>query len=131
MRNEKGLTIAECLISMMLLAILLAAGMAFYFNAEQGFRWSVHKRIAVEMASAELESIKNSGYASLPEPAPAGNLWRGGVAVAVGNLSGQKDIYVYDIDADGGGTDYKQVRIVVSWHDPASRSVSLDTYIAP
>jgi prepilin-type N-terminal cleavage/methylation domain-containing protein len=62
--NKKGLTIIECLLSIIILAIMLTAGMAFYFNAQASMRWSIHKRIAIEMASAEMESIKNSSYAS-------------------------------------------------------------------
>jgi prepilin-type N-terminal cleavage/methylation domain-containing protein len=134
MHSKKGLTIIECLLSIIILAIMLTAGMAFYFNAQAAMRWSEHKRIALEMAGAELENIKNNGYSSLPNPAPAGNLWQGPLAIAVGNLSGQKYIYVFDIDVNADNiTDYKQVRVVVSWQDAGksiSQSASLNTYIA-
>jgi prepilin-type N-terminal cleavage/methylation domain-containing protein len=134
MFNKKGLTLVECLLSIIVLAIMLSAGMAFYFNAQADMRWSINKRIALEMAGSELENIKNNGYAVLPHPAPLGNLWQGPLVVAVGNLSGQKYIYVYDIDANADNIiDYKQVRIVVSWQDAgksAPQSVILNTYIA-
>ena len=135
MQQKKALTIIECLLSIIILAVMFAAGMAFYFNAHASMRWSVHKRIALEMAGAELENIKNNGYAALPNPAPAGNLWQGPLAVAIDNISGQKNIYVYDIDANGdGATDYKQVRVVINWQDAGKKSTQstrLDTYIAP
>ena len=119
---KKGLTLVECLISLLVLAILLTAGMAFYFNAQASMRWSIHKRIALEMASAEMESIKNSGYASIPL-----GVWPQS-DVSIGNLTGKRDVDVSDM----GG--YKQVRVVVSWQDAVKstpQSVSLDTYIAP
>jgi len=135
MRAKKGLTIVECLLSIIILAIMLTAGLAFYFNAQASMRWAISKRIAVEMASAQLESIRNDGYANLPNPAPSGNLWQGPLAIALGRLTGQKEIYVFDIDENADHlTDYKQVRVIVSWQDPGRTglsTVSLDTYIAP
>ena len=116
MYKKKGLTIIECLISIIILAIMLTAGMAFYFNAQASMRGAIHKRIAVEMASAEIESIKNMDYASIT---------LGGwpqTDVSIGDLTGKKDVVV----SNTGG--YKQVQVVVSWQD---KSVSLDTYIAP
>ncbi|HTY44616.1 MAG TPA: prepilin-type N-terminal cleavage/methylation domain-containing protein [Patescibacteria group bacterium] len=124
---SKGLTLIECMISMLVLAILLMAGMAFYFNAQSLARWSVHKRIALEMANAEMENIKNGGYANLPDPAPAG-LWRTS-NVTIGNLTGRTDVYV----SDSAG--YKQVDVEVDWQDPAKgnawKSIRLVTYMAP
>ena len=141
MHCKKGLTIIECLLSIIILAIMLTAGMAFYFNAHAGLRWSVHKRIAIEMASTELESIKNMNYSDIPTQ---GSLlldldgkWiaRSGKvngAVAIGNLtSGYKDVFPY---FDPGVTLYKHVRVEIYWQDAVKSgqsSVSLDTYIAP
>lgn len=131
MHRKKGLTIIECLFSIIILAIMLTAGMALYFYAQAGFRWSVHKRIAIEMASAEMESIKNMLYTDLPNPASTA-LWVDHEPVNIGNLNGcYKNVYVTG-DATTG---YKQVRVEVNWQDPAKsasqQSVSLDTYIAP
>lgn len=116
--RKKGLTIIECLVSIIILAIMLTAGMAFYFNAQASMRGSIHKRIAVEMAGAEIESLKNSAYASIISSISN---------ISIGNLIGQRDVQVSDM----GG--YKKVRVVVSWQDASrstSQSVSLDTYIA-
>ena len=118
MHRKKGLTIIECLLSIIILAIMLTAGMAFYFNAQASMRWAIHKRIAVEMASAELENIKNSNYASILP----------GVSdVSIGNLTGTRQVEVSDMGS------YKQVHVVVSWQDygkSGQSSVSLYTYIA-
>lgn len=137
MRHKKGLTIIECLLSILLLAIMLTAGMAFYFNAQASMRGSIHKRIAVEMASAQLENIKNSGYLNLPDycPEPDGCVIPNR-NVAIGALVGLSNTVVKDVDEPGTpvGTDYKRVTIQISWQDPgksSSSAVSLDTYIAP
>ncbi len=129
--KKKGLTLIECLISLILLAVLLVAGIAFYFYAQETFRWSVHKRIAIEMASAEMESIKNMEYTTLPNP-PSRSKWfqeSGPVNIVTLN-DGQRDVYV----TGDGATGYKEAQVEVSWQDPArgnsQQSVSLDTYIA-
>jgi prepilin-type N-terminal cleavage/methylation domain-containing protein len=135
---KQGLTIIECLLSIIILAIMLTAGMAFYFNAQTSMRWSVHKRIALEMAGAELEKIKNAGYSNLPDPCPgpAGCVITN-PNVAVGALvSLSNTTVVKDVDEPGtpAGTDYKQITTQISWQDAGksvTQSARLDTYIAP
>ena len=134
MRCKKGVTIIECLLSMLVLAIMLTAGMAFYFNAQASMAGAIEKRLAAEAASAQLESIKNGGYINLPDPAPAGNLWQGPAAVAIGGLTGQRTVYLYDIDEDGAGTDYKRVQVNIAWQEPGksvASAVTLDTLMSP
>ena len=139
---RKGFTIIECLISILLLAITLAGGMAFYFYSTGYLAAATHRRIAAELANARLEEIKNAGYANLPEPAPAApGLWDDpdvpGVPpepVTISGLTGQQEVYVRDIDINGGGTDYKQVEVKIIWNEPSragSQEVTLDTFIAP
>ncbi len=131
MHNKKGLTIIECLLSIIILAVMLTAGMAFYFNAQASMRGSIHKRIAVEMASAELEKIKNMSYASLPNTNSSLVIWpEESSTVNIGNLIGQRNVYV----KGDTGIGFKQIRVSVSWQDAGKSSdsiVSLDTYIAP
>lgn len=121
-KSESSFTLIECLVSIIILAVLLTAGMAFYFNAQEALRGAIHKRIAVEMASAEMESIKNTDYANISL-----GTWPQS-DVSIGNLTGKTDVDVSDM----GG--FKQVHVVVSWQDAAksaSQNVSIDTYIAP
>jgi len=122
MQQKKGLTIIECLISIIILAIILTAGMAFYFNAQASMRWSINKRIAVEIAGAELESIKNRDYANITP-----GVWSP-VDMSTDTFNGTKNVEVSDIG------DYKQIHVVVGWQDEVKKgnsSVSLYTYIAP
>lgn len=133
----KGFTIIECLISILLLAIVMAGGMAFYFYSTGYLASATHRRIAAEMANARLEQIKNSGYANLPDPAPG--LWDDpsvpGVPpepVTIGSLPGQQEVYIFDIDENGGGTDYKQAEVKITWTEPSKtgpQEMVLETYI--
>lgn len=116
--------------------------MAFYFYSTGYLAGATHRRIAAETANARLEQIKNSGYANLPDPAPgAPGLWDDpsvpGVPpepVTIGSLPGQQEVYVFDIDQNGGGTDYKQVEVRIAWVEPSktgNQTMTLETYIAP
>jgi len=136
MRNKKGLTIIECLLSIIILAVMLTAGMAFYFNAQAGLRWSVHKRIAVELANSELESIKNIGYNGLTTDCPGVGLCN--------NPNYTKPVQVEDLPLppptqpnqkvyviDNGG--YKEVHVEIAWQEADKSNpstVNLSTYIA-
>jgi len=141
MLSKKGLTLVECLIALLVLTILLTVGMSLYFYSQESLQGAVNKRIAAEMASAELEYLKNSDYDVLDEAIlDPDNKWpaRSGTTngiINIGNLTGHKDVFLYDIDADGNGTtDYKQVHVEVYWRDPAKNAdskISLDTYIVP
>lgn len=131
---KRGFTLVECLISLLLVIIVLVGGAGFYFYASQILRGSTHRRIAAEIADSKTEEIKNAGYSSLPNPAPGG-LWQGPINVTIGGLTGQENIYVYDIDDDEDTiTDYKQVKVKVNWPEPGKstgQEISLDTYLAP
>jgi hypothetical protein len=142
MHYKKALTIVECLVSIVILAVILTAGMAFYFNSQIVMRGAIHKRIAVEMASAELEIIKNMDYTELIPPPPQPTLDPNGLwlersgkingKIDIGDLSNcYKNVY---IDPNIVAADYRHVRVVVYWQEfskNALSSLSLDTYIAP
>jgi prepilin-type N-terminal cleavage/methylation domain-containing protein len=149
-RMYKGLTLIECLISLILLTILLVGGIALYFCAHQFLRWSTNKEIAIGIADSEMEDIKNNGYSCLPEPAPTGGLWTTQdscsnniihtrsisiTSFPSGNLTGQQNVFVDDNDANGdGSTDYKEVRVSITWQpgkNATPETVSLVTDIAP
>jgi prepilin-type N-terminal cleavage/methylation domain-containing protein len=132
---HKGFTLIECVIAILLLTIVLVGGMAFYFYSYGNLQAATHRRMAMQVANAVLEGLKNAGYSNLPNPAPASpGLWRGPTNVAIGGLNGQENIYVFDVDDNGGGTDYKQVRVELIWAEPGrvdNQVLVLDTFIAP
>lgn len=127
---RKGFTIAECLISLLLLTVILVGGMAFYFYSTEYLSFATHRRMVTELANAEAEDIRNDGFASLPDPVPNG-LWlaRSQEAVTIGSLSGTKDVYVFDVP----GVGYKQVEVRISWNEPgktATQEIAINTYIS-
>ena len=129
-KMQKGFTIIECLISILLLAIVMVGGMAFYFNSTGHLTAATHRRIAAELANARLEAIKNNGYAVLP-PQPLGpplGIWLGPTDITIGGLTGQQEVYVFDVE------NYKEVRVRIYWNEANAvglQEVILDTYIAP
>jgi prepilin-type N-terminal cleavage/methylation domain-containing protein len=138
MRNKKGLTIIECLLSIIILAVMLTAGMAFYYSAQASMYGSIHKRIALEMASAELESIKNMPYDSVPDYATLTKWTNESQNITEGILAGLNGNQIVAVESLNG---YKHVQVEIDWKDagksvapgisPDTSSVSLDTYIAP
>lgn len=138
MRFKKtGFTIVECIISLLLLAIIMVGGMAFYTYASQYTMGAVHKKTALEIANTKMEEIRNNGYASLPDPAtlPVNGLWQGPTDISIAKLTGQENIYIYGIDENADSViDYKKVRIEVKWRQAGKTSqqaIKLDTYITP
>jgi len=135
-RSKKGISIIECLISLIILAILLTAGMSFYFLSQGSIRGSIRKKIALSYANSALERVKNEGYALLPNPAP---VWTNHPlyptpSVNIGDVTGGRDISVIDRDYDGGGADYKEVRVTITWIEPgktSSDTITLATFMAP
>jgi prepilin-type N-terminal cleavage/methylation domain-containing protein len=133
--KKPGFTIIECLISLLLLVIIMIGGMAFYTYASQYTRAALHKRAALEIANTRMEAMRNSGYSSLPDPAPVSGLWQGPLNISVANIAGQENIYVYDVDENiDGVTDYKKVSVEIKWQQAGNTSwqtIKLETYIAP
>ena len=130
---RKGFTIIEALISMLLLTITLVGSMAFYFHSQGYFASVNHRRIAAEIASAELEDIKTDGYTAIPAAGAwtvrATKLTQRLSAGAIGGMPGWGEIYVID-NSEG----YKEVQVTIFWNQPGKstvQEVTLDTYIAP
>ena len=139
-RSKKGISIIECLISLIILAILLTAGMSFYFLSQGSIRGSIRKKIALSYANSALERIKNEGYTLLPNPATVWTTYTlyPTTSVNIGNVAGERDISVIDRDDDGNGTaDYKEIRVIVTWREPGKAAIptpdtiTLVTFMAP
>ena len=60
--KSNAFTLIECMISLLLIAIVLAGGIAYYFYSNDYLQAAIRKRIATEIASSKLEEIKNKGY---------------------------------------------------------------------
>ncbi len=132
--NNRGFTLAEVLISLLILVIILAGGMKFYFYASEVIGLVTHKKLATEIANSTLEDLKRSGYSNLPAPGPGTPTALTNTDDPVGilkDLSATKTVTVTDV---GNPIDYKQVDVAVAWTESGkntSRETKLTTYIAP
>ena len=119
-----GFTLIEAAIAILLLVIILTGGMAYFFYANSALQVANHRRIAAEMAQSTMEQIKSANYTTLAA-------WSGVSNVAIGNLSGVKNISVSGDIADGQCF-YKQITVNITWSQPDKSvpgEVVLDTYI--
>jgi len=126
--NTRGFTLIESLISIILLSICLAGGIAFYFNASEIMTLAIHKKIAVEIANQAVEKYKEMGYSDLP---PANGVWTADSAVTFGDFSVQTRRKIADVVNGPPAT--KQVEFEVTWTEAGktqARTINLFTYIA-
>lgn len=126
--NNRGFTIIESLVSIILLSITLAGGIQLYFMADQLAGLTFHKKFATNVINSEMEILRNTPYA---------NIVNNTTSIMVGGLSAQTNTSVVDVDAAGAPNPpfaFKKVDIQVLWNEPgegAARSYTITTYIAP
>ena len=70
--EQKGTTLIEVLVSMIIVAITAMGGIALYFNSAELKSMSVHKKMAIEIASSQMEEFRDMAYTD-----PALNVGRG------------------------------------------------------
>ena len=133
--SPKGMTLAEVLISILILSIALVGGMCFYFNSTNVMTMAMNKKIAMEMATQAMEQIKDAGYSNLPNPA-TGN-WETATSVTFSNGSSsfttQKQRRVTDTEGASPNIN-KKVEIQVCWPtcgNATSKTINVATYMAP
>ena len=152
-KNKKAFTLIECLISILILAILLAGGMSFYFNSNSFMSLAMHKKIALELATEKMEDCKRVDCltsATCANSLESKDNWPGpGESISVGGLNATRWVDVCD-PADPNAklfsnpsfpcfnnaeTGYKVAGIIVRWteagKDPNTsfKDVDLVTYI--
>lgn len=95
----------ESLISMILLAIILAGGMVLYSHADAVMVMAVHKRMVSQLATAKLESLKTMPYTSVDTEIPA--------ELTVGSLNVTQTVHVVP---EENGKSYKYVEVKYRWN---------------
>ena len=122
--SPSGFTLTETLISIVLLSIVLAGGMGFYFNSTDAMTRAMRKKIAIEIANENMEKLRNLAYASMTSPQTC----IPGATPNVGGLVGTCSITITAVST------YKQMVVNVTWTEPgksAQGQVSLASYRAP
>jgi len=126
--NNRGFTLIESLVSIILLSICLTGGIAFYFNASEIMALTIHKKIAMEMANQAAEKYKEMGYLNLP---PVSADWVPEAAVTFGDFTAKTRRWIKNVIGDPPNT--KQVEFEVRWTEAGkteARSINLITYIS-
>ncbi len=124
--NTRGLTLIECVISILILSVTITGGLMLYSNANVIMSKAMHKKIALEMAVQEMEEIKNAGYAGLPGPSTGP--W---VNKTFGLFTAQMRKTITDASAPPNAM--KKVQLEVSWTEDKSdpKIIKLETLMSP
>ena len=127
--NKSGLTLVEVLISILILSILLAGGLSFYFNSSEFMGLAMHKKMALELANEKMEECKRvitltalDAMDNNPNPGPE--------TINVGGLSATRTVDVSD--PGNGEVGYRLVNVNVIWTEAgksSSKNVQMVTYI--
>ena len=144
LKRSDGFTLIECLISIILLVIVLAGGMKFYFNASDIMTMAMHKKIAMEMATQAMEQMKDSGYTCLSYPTPGGcpttaplGTWETATPVTFNNgnfsFTAQKQRRITNVEGASPNIN-KKVEVQFSWSESGKSTpnvINLATNMAP
>ena len=127
----RGYSLLEALVSLLILAIVIVSGSAFFTYAREIQALAAHKRMARELINSKLEALKNAAYADLPDPSVPDI-----TNVTVGHLPGQQTTTVTDLTgAFGTPEGYKSVTTKIAWNQPMQGGKNLEmdftTIIAP
>ena len=123
MRFQKGFTLIEVMLSILILAIVMIGGAAFFTYGSSQLRLSKHSRLALELAGEKIEKLRAVGFSGLANETENG--------LPLGNFSAARRITVVGIDEDRDAiVDYKKVTVTVAWQEGSTpESVTLVTLI--
>ena len=134
-KTNKGFTLIETIISILLLTIVLAASIRFYFNSTDIMAKAMRKKVAMEMAGEAMEQIKIAGYYT-PSLSTVGWVdvpltgWdTSNIFPTTFSLHREKQI----TNDTGGASPNKKVEIQVRWFEPGNPTeikLSLATYLS-
>jgi len=121
--NTKGLTLIECVISILILAVTITGGLMLYSNANVIMSTAMHKKIALEMAVQEMEEIKDTEYTKL-----SSGPWEN---KTFGLFTAQIRKTITDVSAPPNAM--KKVQLEVSWTEDKSdpKIIKLETLMSP
>jgi len=110
MRFRKGFTLIEVMLSILILAIVMIGGAAFFLYGSSQIRMSKHSRLALELAGEKIEELRAVGFSGLADETENG--------LPLGNFTAVRQTKVVGIDEDKDGiVDYKKVTVTVSWNE--------------
>jgi prepilin-type N-terminal cleavage/methylation domain-containing protein len=131
-KNHLGLSLVESLIAIVILGIVMAGGMAFYYNSNALYYRGLHLQLATWTANSKIEQIKNAGCtATAVETGTTVSL--SGDSTDTNHLTGtRKILWPTTTTKPVTCASSNDVVVQVTWTEPGdslSRQVSLETYI--
>ena len=123
MRLRKGFTLIEVMLSILILAIVMIGGAAFFTYGSSQLRMSKHSRLALELAGEQIENLRAVGFSGLANETENG--------LPLGDFTATRQTKVVGIDENRDGiVDYKKVTVTVAWMEGSTpEAVSLVTLI--
>ena len=160
LNSKSGTTLIEVMIALMIIPIVILGGGMFFFYGRVQIVREAHRRAAVLVASERVERLKLANYSKIipPEGFDLGEdpyyiVWDENDEwkrlekliedpnnenfsydyVTVDNFANQKMLTQARCIDDNGNEeyDYLQATVTVEWTNGTTRTVSLDTLIAP
>lgn len=149
--SKTGTTLIEVMIALIIIAIVILGGGMFFFYGRVQIVREAHRRAAVLVASGRLEELKAADYSEItPEGFDPGEefyyiVWDEGNDewqplenssydyVTVDNLENQKMFTQAQLkdDNEDGELDHLWATVTVEWTNGTTRTVKIDTLIAP
>lgn len=138
-KSKSGATLIEMMIALVIIAIVMLGGGMFFFYGRVNIIREAHRRAAVLVASGRAEELKAKNYGEI-------NVGTEEVNIDMDNLSKDSAIpptmvtevvYIDDPEDGIGGADpdgiddYLKVTATVEWRNGITKTVSVDTLIAP
>lgn len=105
LRQRKGLTLVEMVVSVLILGLALGAMLGSFVIGRISATKAKHRIEAMNLLRAKMEEIKNTPYSNIVDEGP--------VTVTIDEEEGLRGTRVVDVDDDG----YKEVEVVISWQD--------------
>lgn len=122
MYNQKGVTLVEIMVAILIFTIVMLGGLVFFFYGRAHISHSNHQRAALGLAKERMEMWKADDYDNITTQTHS-TVSLGGIQFSPGTELMNEETY----DSDG----YKEVRVTTSWQEKGNTcEVQLVTIIA-
>ena len=135
--NQRGSTLIEILVSMLIMSITMLGGIALYFNASELQKMAIHRKMATEIAGSKMEKLRTMTCMDIGLlDHEWDDLQLGGLFISKADSKGIKiplPIIVTPSDVDK--PKYCQVEVQIKWNEVGQINRDFDfkliTYVAP
>ena len=122
---EKGFTLLEVLIGLIILSVGLLGLAAMQITFLRGNSFSIKMTEATSIARNKIEDFNNTPFDSITSGSEANPI------VGSTGINYDRNWVVVDVDNDANGEiDWKVVDVTTNWNDPNPHRVSLSTVIS-